>query len=159
VNEAICSYCKNEVSEDSDYCPRCGTLFAESAKCILHNEINAEGVCVICSEPFCSECGGYVNKVFLCNEHNSYEIYEGFARIFGSSDSTQCDYVKSCLEQSLLHPIILSNKFSQMYLGSEAYSMFKAGEDSNIYIYNEFKVLVPCSEVTEAEKIITELEL
>jgi hypothetical protein len=159
MSELTCSYCKNEINDDSDYCPRCGTLFTGNIKCKQHEDADAEGVCVICSEPFCSECGGYVNKVFLCNEHNSYEIYEGFARIFGSSDSTQCNYVKSCLEQSLLHPIILSNKFSQMYLGSEAYSMFKSGEDSGAYIYNEIKILVPCSEVLEAEKIIRELDL
>jgi len=46
-----------------------------------------------------------------------------------------------------------------MYLGSESYSMFKTGKDSNVYIYNEIKVLVPCSEVIEAEKIIADLEL
>jgi len=157
--EVICSYCQNQISEDSDFCPRCGSLFAENIKCKLHDDVDAEGVCLICSEPYCSDCGNYVNKLFLCNKHNSYEIYEGFARIFGSSDHLQCDYVKSCLEQNSIHPIIFSNKFSQLYIGSENYSVFSTGDQSKFFIHNEIKVMVPCSEVLEAEKIISGLEL
>lgn len=159
MSNLVCSYCKNEISDDSDYCTRCGTLLAEDVSCTLHNDVDAEGVCLICSEPYCSECGGYTNRFFLCNQHCSYEIYEGFVRIFGSSDHLQCEYVKNCLEQNSFHPVVFSNKFSQMYLGNESYSMFNAGEGSNVYIYNEIKVLVPCSEVLEAEKIKKELEL
>ena len=158
MSEADCSYCENEISDDSDYCPRCGTLITENVKCKLHELVDAEGVCLICSQPYCSDCGDYLKKVFLCNKHNSYEVFEGYVRIFGSSDHLQCEFVKSCLEQNSLHPVIFSNKFSQMYLGA-SYSMFKTGEDSNAFIYHEIKILVPCSEVLEAEKIILELEL
>ena len=157
--EVICSYCKNEITDDSDYCPRCGSLFSENIKCEIHNDVDADGVCLICSEPYCSDCGGYVNKVFLCNEHSLYEIYEGFARIFGSSDTLQCEYFKSCLEQNSLHPFIFSRKASPMHLGGTDYSLFRASGDFDGHIINEIKVMVPCSEVLDAEKIITDLEL
>jgi len=159
MNEMTCSYCKNDVTDDSDYCPRCGSLFAENVNCSVHNNIDAEGVCVICSEPFCDQCGSFAQKVFLCNKHKSFEIYEGMARIFGSPDTVQSEFVKSCLEQNGIHPLIFSRKSSPMHLGGSDYSLFRPSGDYDGHLINEIKVLVPCTEVSDAEKIIAELDL
>ncbi|MEJ2103889.1 MAG: hypothetical protein P8X47_04845 [Ignavibacteriaceae bacterium] len=81
------------------------------------------------------------------------------ARVYGSSDFAQVNYIKSCLEQESLHPFIYSRKASPMHLGGTDYSLFRASGDFNGHIINEIKLMVPCSEVLDAEKIISELEL
>ena len=157
--KVYCDNCDLEIEEGSDFCPRCGTLLNEGAKCINHPSANADYVCVICCEPFCKKCGAKVSGVFLCAQHDSYEIYEGMARVYGSSDFAQVNYIKSCLEQESLHPFIFSRKASPMHLGGTDYSLFRASGDFNGHIINEIKLMVLCSEVLEAEKIISELEL
>ena len=157
--QAYCDNCELEVDEDSDFCPRCGTLFVEGVKCTNHPSRDADYVCVICSEPFCKECVTTVSGIFLCSQHDSYEIYEGMARVFGSSDVAQVNYIKGCLEQESLHPFIYSRKASPMHLGGSDYSLFRASGDFDGHIINEVKLMVPCSEVLSAKKIISELEL
>lgn len=151
-----CDKCGLKIDEDSDFCPRCGTLFSDGVKCTNHPSTDADFVCVICSEPFCKKCGAIVSRVFLCAQHDSYEIYQGMARVYGSSDFAQVNYIKGCLEQESLHPFIYSRKASPMHLGGSDYSLFRASGDW--HIINEIKLMVPCSEVLVAEKTISELE-
>lgn len=68
----------------------------------------AKGVCIICCLAFCSECAGWVNNVFLCAIHEGYEIYEGMARVFGTSDEALAQHVLYSLEHAGLHPFIYS---------------------------------------------------
>ena len=154
-----CNNCELEIEESSDYCPRCGTLFNRKVKCTNHSSFDAEYVCVICIEPFCKKCGYVVSGIFLCSEHEHYEVYEGMVRVYGSSDASQVNYIKGCLEQELLHPFIYSRKASPMHLGGSNYSLFRASGDFDGHIINEIKLMVPGSEVLEAEKIIEELGL
>ncbi len=155
----LCTNCSFEADDDSDYCPRCGTLFIENVKCETHSKDEAEGVCVICRKPFCDKCVYPVNNIFLCNEHDGYEIYEGMARVFGTSDEIQIQYVKSCLEENSFHPFVYSRKSSPMHLGGADYSLFRASGDFDGHIINEIKLMVPCSEVLEAEKLISEINI
>ena len=157
ADKYVCTNCEFKVDDDSDYCPRCGTLFIEEVKCEVHTHIETEGVCVICAISFCNKCGHKVNNVFLCNEHDGYEIYEGMARVFGTSDSTQVEYIKSCLDQESFHPFVYSRKSSPMHLGGTDYSLFRASGDFNGHIINEIKLMVPCGEVLKAEKLISEI--
>ena len=157
--EYLCDNCELGIKEDSEYCPRCGTLFINGTYCENHPKVEAGGVCVICSLPFCERCGHRVNNVFLCNVHDSYEIYEGMARVFVSSDEAQLLYLKECLEENGLHPFVYSRKSSPMHLGGSDYSLFRASGDFNGHLINEIKLMVPCSEVLDAEKIITEIDL
>ena len=73
-NKYLCDKCKLEIEADSDFCPRCGTIFIEDVKCENHPDIEAKGVCVICTRPVCNNCGIKVNNSFFCNEHDSTEI-------------------------------------------------------------------------------------
>jgi hypothetical protein len=155
----LCANCSYTADDDSDYCPRCGTLFIENIKCKNHTKEETEGVCVICAEPFCSDCGHSVNNIFLCNDHDGYEIYEGMAKVFGTSDEIQIHYVKSCLEENSLHPFIYSKKTTPMQLGGNDQSLINLSGSGEEKIINEIKLLVPCSEVLEAEKLISELNI
>ena len=154
-----CSHCDYETQDDNDFCPDCGTLFIENIKCSVHKDNNAEGVCVIYCEPFCSECGIFINEIFLCNEHSEYEIYEGMARVYGSSDSTQIEYAKSCLEQNDLHPFIYSRKRTTLHLGGTDYSLFCASGEFDCHLINEIKLMIPFQELIRAEEILNELNI
>jgi len=155
----LCNNCSFKVEDDSDYCPRCGTLFIENVKCVTHSNAKAEGVCVICGKPFCDKCVYPVNNMFLCNEHDGYEIYEGMARVFGTSDEIQIQYVKSCLEENSFHPFIYSKKSTPMQLGGNDQSLINLSGGLGEKIINEIKLLVPCSEVLEAEKLISGINI
>lgn len=154
----FCDYCGSEISRDAEFCPKCGTIFIGDVSCFNHSDNEAKGVCAICHQAYCKKCGLRVNNIFLCNEHSHYEIYEGMARVFGSSDEQQINYYKSILVENKLHPFIYSRKSSPLHLGGADYSLFRASGDSNGHIINEIKLLVPCTEVLQAEKIIDELE-
>ena len=81
------------------------------------------------------------------------------ARVFGSSDEAQILYLKECLEENSLHPFVYSRKSSPMHLGGSDYSLFNASGDFDGHLINEIKLMVPCSEVLDAEKIIKEIDL
>jgi hypothetical protein len=154
-----CSRCLSEIKAEDDFCPECGTLFIEDVKCVVHTNVEASGACVICCNAFCSECGFFVDdRIFLCNKHSQYEIYEGMARVYGCSDSAHIEHLKSCLEQSELHPIVFSKKASPIHLGGSDYSLFGASGDVNGHLINELKLMVPLQEVIEAEKILRHLD-
>lgn len=161
-NEAeklFCPHCNSTVKKDDDFCPDCGALFAEFVKCIEHSDKEAKGVCVICCKPYCQVCGIYINEIFLCNEHSEYEIYEGMARVYGSSDSTQIEYAKSCLEQNNLHPFIFSRKRNNLYMNGTDHSMLSASYELDGHLVNEIKLMIPFQELIRAEEILDELNI
>ena len=155
----VCAKCNFEADDDSDYCPRCGNLFTENIKCETHSKDKAEGVCVICGKPFCSDCGHSVNNIFLCSEHNGFEMYEGMVKVLGTSDEIQIHFVKNCLEENSFHPFIFSKKSTPMQLGGNDQSLINISGSREENIINELKLLVPCSEVLEAEILIKELNI
>jgi hypothetical protein len=146
----ICSFCENEIKQDDDYCPNCGTLFTEFVKCTEHADKDANGVCVICSTPYCAECGLFVDdRIFLCNNHSEHETIEGMACVLCADDSMQIELLKSNLEAEGLHPFIFSRKASSIH-SSIAYT----GNSSN-----DWSLMVPFQEVNRAEEILRDLEL
>ena len=154
----ICKWCENEIEESDEFCPNCGTKFKDDAFCTQHHNKKAEGVCIICCEPFCVKCGGWINDIFLCELHANYEIYQGMARIYGVLDDNMAQFVQECLKQAGLHPFIY---FRHKPLGGPriVYTLFGAGGDYDGHIVNEVKVMVPCQEVIEAEKVLKELKI
>ena len=158
IQEHICNNCKYKIEETSEFCPKCGSLFITEIYCENHPQLEASGVCPICSLPFCENCGCKVNDTFLCNVHKNYEVYEGMARVFGSSDEVQISYLKECMEENNLHPFIYSRKSSPLHLGGTDYSLFRASGDFNGHLLNEIKLMVPCGEVLEAEKFLAEMD-
>ena len=81
------------------------------------------------------------------------------ARVFGTSDEIQIQYVKSCLEENSFHPFIFSKKSTPMQLGGNDQSLINLSGGLGEKIINEIKLLVPCSEVLEAEKLISGINI
>lgn len=152
-----CARCKNRVHASDDFCPHCGTLLALETFCARHDGRAAEGVCIICARPACSECGGWAGGLFLCATHRRYEIYEGMARVFGTSDPAVAEHAQSCLSQADLHPFLYSRKTSPLSLGGPDYSLFRASGEFHGHIINEIKVMVLCQEVESAEQVLADL--
>ena len=154
----FCDFCGTEAPSDAEFCSKCGTIFIDDVTCFNHPDDDARGVCTICHQAYCKRCGLRVSGIFLCNEHSHYEIYEGMARVFGSSDEQQVNFFKTGLEDNGLHPFIYARKTSPLSLGGVEYSLFRASGEFNGHIINEIKLMVPCDEVLQAEKIIDDLE-
>ncbi len=152
-----CPVCENEGSVDDEFCPDCGALFVDGAKCDTHYSEPAEGVCIICCIAYCKRCANRVNGKFLCNAHSHYEIVEGMAKVYGVSDLAQAEYVKENLESSGLHPFLYSRKSNPLHLGSSDYTLYRIAGDTNRVNINEYKVMVPCQQVLTAEKILREM--
>lgn len=153
-----CDDCKNEIERDDEFCPNCGRVFAVNLKCCNHADVEASGVCIICCLPFCRKCGGRVNKLFLCNDHEDYEILEGRARVYGVSDEVMAQYARECLKNGGLHPFLFSRKASPISGGAPEHTTFRASGEYDGHIINEVKVLVPCQEVLRAEKLLRDLD-
>lgn len=159
TNKVICDNCESTIDDDSDFCPFCGGLFLEDVKCEVHPDKDAIGVCVICQSPICGSCAGRTDDYFLCKEHANYEIYQGMARIYGTSDFALSEFVNDSLIKAGFHPFNYSRKTSPISLGGLDYSLYRASGEFDGHIINEIKIMVPLSEVIDAEKIIDELEL
>jgi len=118
-----------------------------------HPGVAARAVCVICGVPYCEECGREVGVVFLCAVHSQLEILEGMARVYGTTDNVQAQYVASCFEQAGLHPFPYSRRYNP---GADV-APFMAYRQFGGYILEEIKILLPFNEVEKAQKIVSEL--
>jgi len=153
-----CAHCNNDVKNDDEFCPHCGTILVDNVQCHQHPKVNAEGVCIICSLPYCKKCGAFSNERFLCDKHAEYEIYEGMVRIYGSLNDTPAQHAKTCFEQDGFHPILFCR--TQPQGGPRfVYTLFRSAGDSGGHIVNEIKVMVPCQEVEKAEKLLRKLKI
>jgi hypothetical protein len=156
-NTKKCPHCRELVEAESEFCVICGELFEKNVFCTEHHNIPAIGVCIICSVPFCKKCGTRTDDHYLCYRHSDYEIYEGMARIYGSSDALKVDLAKYALEEYGFHPYIYSRKASPISMGGPEYTLFRASGEFHRQIINELKLMIPCQEVEEAEQILKEL--
>jgi hypothetical protein len=153
-SDFTCTHCGVPVAEADTFCPNCGSLFSDDLVCSNHPTVPAEGVCVICSKPFCGNCGKESNRIFLCDPHWTYEIYEGMARVYGSTDNVQAQFVTSSLEQAGFHPFLYSRRFNP---GTDIVTPGRMIRNFGKNPIVELKVLVPFAEVAGAEKALTEL--
>jgi hypothetical protein len=155
-SDLTCERCGQSVAQDAVFCRSCGALFSDQPRCSVHHSVEAAGVCVICSKPFCKDCGGDVKKIFLCDSHFAeYEIYEGMARVFGCTDNVQAQFVTTCLEQAGFHPFLYSRMFNP---GADLVAL-TGPRNFGRYPIVELKVLLPFSEVLNAKKTLSELDL
>jgi hypothetical protein len=147
-SKLTCERCNELVLTKDTYCQNCGGLFSDDLHCTKHKSVPADGVCVICSKPFCINCGGDVNKVFLCNLHFDHDVFEGMARVFGSMDNVRVHFAHTCLKQAGYHPYIYSRKYNPV---ADKVAITAIRNFGN-HPATEQKVLVPFSEVLKAEK-------
>jgi hypothetical protein len=110
--------------------------------------MKAEGVCVICSQPFCEKCGMDVHKTFLCNKHSELEITEGMVRVFGSTDNVRAQFAMTRLQQAGYHPFYYSRKFNPV---ADKVAIVGVRNFGNHPIAEQ-KVYVPFSEFIKAAR-------
>lgn len=149
----LCEHCGVEVQENDDFCPRCGTLFEDNS-CDTHNEVEAEGVCLVCGKICCPNCGLFVNQTYLCNEHSDIEVFQTMGRVYGSNDAVEIDYLTSILEEENFHPFKFNRKNNSLSLGGSDFTLFRSAGEYTGHIINEIKILVPLNEYLEAKKVI-----
>jgi hypothetical protein len=155
ASEVACSNCDGLIDESDRYCPHCGAIFEEEVMCAMHPSVSAAGVCVICGAPCCAECGGERGVVFLCSAHEQFEIVEGMARVYGTTDNLQAHYVASCLEQAGLHPFPYSRRYNPGADVAPNIAYYQFGG----FTFEEIKVCVPFGEAQVAEGIVRGLLL
>lgn len=152
-----CPTCDKELEDDSDFCPVCGSIFVE-AECFNHTDKEAAGVCIVCQYAFCEECGSNENNIFKCNEHKDIEIINFMARVYGDLTHVKAEYVKTCLENNDLHPMILDMSGKKNYHGGIGYMMRTKATDAFGHPPDEIKVMVPLNEFIEAMEVIEEID-
>lgn len=151
--DLFCTHCKEPVAEEDTYCRNCGSIFSDGIFCTNHPSVEADGVCVICSKPFCKKCGEETLGVFLCDPHSVYEIQEGMARVYGNTDNVQAQFATSCLDEAGFHPFFFSRKFNPRADIVTLTNVRNFGR----HPVSEMKVMVPFSEVLSAEKTLKEM--
>lgn len=70
----VCVHCQAEVQATEEFCPHCGMLFEEERVCAHHHGVGAIGVCVVCGEAFCRQCGGWREGRFRCEQHAQQQV-------------------------------------------------------------------------------------
>ncbi len=96
------------MEETSTHCVECGALFDHGTFCSWHHSNEALGFCVVCSQPYCQRCGGWIAGKFLCTRHARCEIIENMANVYEDLDYLRAESVSNYLEQAGLHPFLLS---------------------------------------------------
>lgn len=147
-----CDNCGGSVDLDSDYCPQCGTLYAEDQySCTNHPTGVATGVCVVCQQLFCEQCLTEKNKRFYCSEHAEIEYKEGWAMIFSSSDFYEAEIVRGSLESAgiTIHSTNTTN------IGVMADGFMDNALGRTIFKY-PIKLFVPSDQYLTAQQILSE---
>ena len=155
-SDNLCTHCKATVSEQDKFCPNCGALFTDGWFCTNHHSTSAEGVCVICSKPFCKKCGKLSGGVFVCDPHWGYEIQEGMARVFGTTDNVEAQRVTTFLKQAGFHPFLYSRIFNPT-ADLVAVAGIVRGFGVGNHPIPEQRVFVPFGEVLRAQETLHEL--
>jgi hypothetical protein len=148
-----CSQCSEEVTEDSDFCPHCGVLFAAAERelCENHRTINAIGVCIICRKLVCPQCSKIVHGRTFCLDHKSVEVQQDWATAFESTEINDAELIKSVLEKAQ-YRVLVQN------FGSIGYAWDGGGDSpqSRSNLSRPAKVFVPIPEYLEASKTVEE---
>lgn len=150
----ICDQCDADAVDGLKYCPNCGALYEEGVKCVLHPEVNAIGVCVLCGTAGCADCCHRGERAFLCTDHEGYEIMEGHALVLTLTDSLQSGLAEDALTSAGLHPHIYTTTYNPG-VNQVSQWMYTVYERRSTY----FKVFVPFNEVGEAQKVLEDFQL
>ena len=143
-----CGECGGDVSVDDDFCPDCGVLFRDNVFCVNHPSQPALAVCLICKTPLCEDCLKQVGQLCFCEKHVSYDIYEGFARVFESVDGGLAAMAFETIKDAGMHPFYVLRRLP---------SATRIGRMSQNTTAGPHFILVPFCEVESAEKLLTEV--
>ncbi len=146
-----CTKCGEEVTEDSDFCPHCGALFAaaDDIFCDTHNATKATGVCVICRKLVCPQCSKSVHGRILCLGHRNVELQQDWAVVYVSTEINDAELIKAILEKGQFRVLVQN-------FGSVGYAWDGGGDSpqSRSNLGRPAKVFVPIPEYLEGMKAI-----
>ena len=154
-NYVPCPICGEEVTKDSDFCPHCGVVYAESepVQCEDHPDRKGESLCIICHRVLCKECTRSREGRRFCQDHKSVNVEQDWAQIYQSSEINEAGLVKSVLENAEFH-VQVQNFNSIGFVwdggGDSAQSRSNIGKPA--------KVFVPIPEYLNAEVALREWE-
>ncbi|HEX2187268.1 MAG TPA: hypothetical protein VHG51_00145 [Longimicrobiaceae bacterium] len=103
-----CARCETEY-EGADACPACGTLRAE-APCETHPERAAQGRCVICGRAVCEKCRAGDRDAFLCEDHRTVRMIEGWAQVYSTTGEIEAQLVGENLRAEGIEAQVFSQK-------------------------------------------------
>jgi hypothetical protein len=143
------------VTEDSDFCPHCGSLFdrADDVMCDLHGSSRAEGVCIICRTVVCSRCAKKVRGRWLCRIHVSVNVEQDWALVFESPDINEAEFVRSLLESVGLLVVVRNFGPNNVVWDGGGDSLF-----SRQALNRPAKVFVPIPEYVQARDALADWE-
>jgi len=148
-----CPRCAEEVTEDSDFCPHCGVLFApaKGVFCETHQDREATGVCIICRKLVCPLCSKSIHRRTFCADHVDVEVQQDWSRVFESTDINDAELIKSVLEKAQ-YRVLVQN------FGSIGYAWDGGGDSpqSRSNLSRPAKVFVPIPEYLEAIRAVEE---
>lgn len=144
-----CSFCNEEITADSDFCPHCGALLTESENivCDEHQQNRAEAVCIICHRLLCEECGVLVSGRAFCEAHRKVEVQEDWAEVFRSTEIADAELIKSLLE-STGHDVLVQNFDPKGFTWEGESSLWRSN------INKPAKIFVPIPEYIQAMEIV-----
>jgi hypothetical protein len=147
-----CDNCSGEVDLDSDYCPQCGTLYAEDQySCTNHPTGIATGVCVVCQKLFCNECLSEKKKRLYCTDHVHIEASEGWTVIFSSTDYFEAEIIRGKLDSAG----ITTHSTNTTNIGVLADGFMDNALGRTIFRY-PIKIFVPADQYLSAKEILSE---
>lgn len=156
---SVCRYCKEELTEDSDYCPHCGYLFNEHLviTCGIHNDRAAIGVCVVCEKPLCSMCANAVSGRLLCADHSEVQIIGEWAGVFESLNQVDVELAKGLLEKEGVQCQTYTQSDVPLAIFSSLISpQWKTYSHHGAYL---LKLFVPLPELERAGKVLQDNHL
>ena len=105
-----CPKCTEEITDDSDFCPHCGVLFAGASGqlCDQHPQRPATGICIICRKLLCQDCNKAARGRVFCSEHRNIEVQQDWARVFQSTEINESQMVRGFLEGAG-HKVLVQN--------------------------------------------------
>lgn len=103
----VCGRCGEEY-RGGDACPVCGAIGKEQF-CARHADRQAVGLCVICGTSVCEECAEGEHHAYLCPEHRTVPVIQGWAQVY----STNAEFDAQLVRENLLSEGIDAQIFSQ----------------------------------------------
>jgi hypothetical protein len=91
-----------------------------------------------------------IGTVFFCTEHGAYDIHEGLASIFDSTDARVAQIAFQALEEDGFHPFLIPRAIAPVT------NIGRLSPDPHA---GPHLVLVPFHEVQAAEELLKTLEL
>ena len=143
-----CPSCEERIEGEIIFCPHCGIYLEESDKtappaCEKHPENAAAGMCVICGKAVCTECSNREEGRIFCDDDSHIRIHQDYALAYQTSTEYEAAMIQSNLEGAGINAKIFS-------------------QHDHVYIVNMgalavVNVMVPKSQIREAQEIITSL--